>query len=267
MNAANATLLTQQQALLEAIWSWPADEPNFHKKIANFDGQSSGRGLLAYQSNARMLAQRVLAAAYPVVTAVLSPDSMGQLARALWKTHPPTCGDLTHWGAALPAFVAGSEQLADLPWLADLARLEWTLHAAEAAADVAHDTASWGLLVQAEPSALGLRFAAATQVLPLSWNVHPIWQAHQAPEGDALEQAVQRLGPDAAQWAQPMPSAVLVWRPIHQVRCRPVAEPEATFLRQLLQGQNLLAALEQSDPDWAHWLPMALNDGLLAGGL
>ena len=265
MSALTQTLLAQQQALLGAIWSRPVDALECEKTRANFIRQSNDRGLLAYQSSARMLAERVLAAAYPVVTAVLSPDSMGQLARALWQTHPPTCGDLTHWGEALPAFVASSEQLAGLPWLADLARLEWALHAAEAAADVAHDPASWNLLTQVDPADLGLRFVAATQVLPLGWNVHPIWQAHQAKEMDALQLAVQSLGADATDWAQPTPSLVLLWRPIHQVRCRPVTLSEAAFIQHLMQGQNLLAALELADPDWARWLPMALNDGLVAG--
>jgi len=265
MSTATRTLLAQQQALLGAMWSHPVEVLECKKTRAHFERESCGRGLLAYQSNARMLAERVLAAAYPVVTAVLSPDSMGQLARALWQAKPPTCGDLAHWGEHLPDFVAGSAQLANLPWLADLARLEWALHAAESAPDVAHDAASLNLLAQADPAELGLRLAAATQVLPLNWSVYPIWRAHQAHGVEAQQQALQCLGSDASHWAQPIPVHVLVWRPIHQVRCRPLAAPEVPFIQQLLQGQNLLAALELADPDLARWLPVAVVDGLVAG--
>jgi hypothetical protein len=263
-------LLAQQQALLDALWAPVVT--NAPENIAVCALFESARGLKAYQSNGHALAERVLVAAYPVVTEVISPDSMGQLARALWHAHPPTRGDLAWWGDALPAFMAASPQLADLPWLPDLARLEWALHTAQAAADAAAPAdglASLQRLASDEPATLRLTWAAATRVLALDWDVWPIWQAHvlahvQA-DPEAHTQAIKALGPDATHWAAPRPTPVLLWRPVHAVRSQPLPPDTARFVQTLLDGASLLTALEQADPGFAHWLPQALQQGLVTG--
>lgn len=259
-------LLAQQQALLDALWA-PANmiTPENIASHAFFEGD---RGLKAYQSNGHALAERVLVAAYPVVTEVLSADSMGQLARALWHAHPPTRGDLAWWGAELPAFMAASTQLADLPWLPDLARLEWALHTAQAAPDVAvpaDGLASLQRLASDDPATLCLTWAAVTRVLTLDWAVWPIWHAHTQPDPDGRAQALTALGTDAAHWASAQTAQVLLWRPVHAVRCQPLPPDTARFVQALLGGASLLAALEQADPDFAPWLPMALQQGLVTG--
>lgn len=260
-------LLAQQQALLDAIWA-SADSSIAIDYIAKNAFKSSGRGLKTYQSNGHALAQRVLAAAYPVVTDVLSDDSMGQLARALWHAHPPTRGDLAWWGDALPAFMAASPQLASLPWLPDLARLEWALHTALAAPEAiapADGLASLNRLTTDDPATLKLTWAAATRVLTLDWNVWPIWDAHTQHPPDARAQALHALGVDAAQWAVPHTTQVLLWRPVHTPHCLPVSPDDARFVQALLDGASLLTALEQADPGFAQWLPRALEQGWVSG--
>jgi hypothetical protein len=58
------------------------------------------------------------------------------LAVHLWRTQPPTHGDLAQWGGALADFFrAIADLMASEPYLPDLAQLEWALHAGKTAAD------------------------------------------------------------------------------------------------------------------------------------
>ena len=274
------TLLTSQRALLQALFGAASDAEALKTLTTDHAMPTRARGLASYQSNAHMLAERVLVAAYPVVTAILSPDSMGQLARALWHRHPPVRGDLARWGADLPGFIAASPQLAELPWLADVARIEWALHAAATAADAPApaDLASLALLTTHDPDQLTLTLAAGTTCLALDWTATRIVLAHLAETeaapvtaralavNAALPQAVAELG-DV--WAVAQPEQALVWRPgpspMGRPLCRVAADGEAGLLASLQAGQSLLAALQDSPLDWAAWLPQAIGEGLVLG--
>lgn len=235
-----------------------------------------------------MLAERVLVAAYPVVTAIVSADSMGQLARALWHAHPPHVGDLAWWGGELAHYMAHSPQLADVPWLPDVARLEWALHTAHAAADVAPDPASLALLTQQDPHTLTLRLAAATQVLALEWTVGRIVAAHQLALADG--RCAHAQTPDASNhdaghgaghshpalvalgdtWATHAPEHLVVWRHGHRPMFRQVSPEEAVLVQALADGCNLVDALDtlQGSPvDFGAWLPQALRQGLVLGAM
>lgn len=283
-----STLAAQQQALVAALFASPTAcagqiGREFSKFIADKPFVSSERGLKAYQSNGRMLAERVLVAAYPVVTAIVSADSMGQLARALWHAHPPHVGDLAWWGGGLAHFMAHSPQLADVPWLPDVARLEWALHTAHAAADVAPDLASLALLTQPDAHTLTLRLAAATQVLALDWTVGRIVVAHQlaladdrsahalSPEasgGDAAGQCHPALAALGDTWATHTPEHQVVWRHGYRPMCQRVSPEEAMFVQALVSGCNLGDALDTMQGrsfDFAAWLPQALQQGLVLG--
>ena len=278
------TLLTSQRALLQALFGAASDAEALKTLTTDHAMPTRARGLASYQSNAHMLAERVLVAAYPVVTAILSPDSMGQLARALWHRHPPVRGDLARWGADLPGFIAASPQLAELPWLADVARIEWALHTAATAANVADgvpastDLTSLALLTTHDPDQLTLTLAAGTTCLALDWTATRIVLAHLAETevapvtaralavNAALPQAVAELG-DV--WAVAQPEQALVWRPgpspMGRPLCRVAADGEAGLLASLQAGQSLLAALQDSPLDWAAWLPQAIGEGLVLG--
>ncbi|HRK38307.1 MAG TPA: putative DNA-binding domain-containing protein [Burkholderiaceae bacterium] len=264
-----STLEAQQNALLQALFAPGTQRPHepvppgLQTFIAENAYPTSGRGLNCYKSNAHALAERVLCAAYPVVTAILSADSMAQLARALWHTHPPLRGDMAHWGADLPAFVANSPQLADLPWLADVARVEWALHLADAAEDVSADLSTLARLADRDPAQLTLSLAPGLQVLHLAHAVVPVLNAHRQPDDAACEKAIAALGHD---WCPPVTEHVLVWRVGHRPAGLTAISPdEAGFLTALLAAQPLLPALESCELDFSAWLPVAVQQGWVLG--
>lgn len=263
------TLEAQQQALLHALLSPGAqavDAPlpdGLNQFIANNTYPTSGRGLNCYQSNAHAVAERALSAAYPVVTAILSDESMAQLARALWHSHPPQRGDLAQWGDTLASFMASSPQLAALPWLPDVARVEWALHQADGAPDAEPDLPSLAMLVEEDPDHLTLRLAPGLQVLHSRFAVVPVVLAHKLPTEDERTHAIEQLG-DV--WCPEQTEHALVWRVGHQPpMTRTATEAEASLLAALLAGQALLPAMEGCDLDFSAWLPQALQQGLVIG--
>lgn len=251
-----SALAEQQQALLAALFDWPA-EPAAKALAAHTDGVWV-RGLQAYQANGHALAQRALRAAYPVLAQLLGGQSFAALACAFWHASPPACGDMAQWGATLADFVAASAQLAEQPYLPDAARLEWALHQSASAADAPLDAASLALLTTHDPAELRLRLSPGCSTLTSAWPVVSIVQAHLAPVPDfaALRQLLHsRVGEQA-----------LVWRAGLRVDLRQALPGELTFITALLADHSLSAALQQApELDIAAWLPLAVQSGLMLG--
>jgi Putative DNA-binding domain len=220
------------------------------------------RGLAVYAANAAVNAERALAARYPTVRAMLGDETFAPMARAFWRQSPPRQGDLAQWGDGLPAFLAAAEQLAELPYLADVARLDAAVAAAEGAADVVPDLATLMRLGDTDAQRLVLRPCAG---LALVDSLHPIatlWRAHHDPQQtappDPCAEARAALALQCAETA-------LVWRQDWAVRVAPVAGPAAEFMRRALeQSQPLAAALGVPGFDVETWLAPAVADGLLA---
>jgi hypothetical protein len=217
------------------------------------------RGLLAYRANAGASAERALAAAYPTVRLLLGDANFAALARALWHAQPPQRGDLAMFGDALPAFLAASPQLADEPYLADCARLDWALHCADQADDGADAPAGLQHLADTDPSALQIDLRPGTVLLASSWPVATIWHAHRATDPDRFAAVRSALAGGRGERA-------LVWRHGWRGQVQALADTDARFVRALLDGQSLAQAIDGAGAgfDFEAWLLQALACGWLA---
>jgi hypothetical protein len=125
------TLADQQSLLLAALfdlWSAVEANPDMAAQQSWPQGQYL-RGLQAYRSNAAIMAQGVLKSIYPQTARLMGDEQFEGMAVHLWRTHPPTRGDLAQWGESLADFLRSiPELMAHEPYLADLAELEWALH-------------------------------------------------------------------------------------------------------------------------------------------
>lgn len=257
-----SALLLQQQALLGALLHRPGS-PAVTQAQAQLDTQlqlPTARGLAAYRANGHALAERALTAAFPVLAAMVGDECLQALARTLWHHHPSRDGDIAEWGGALPEGLEHEPQLADYPYLADVARVEWALHRAASAPDAAADTASFGLLTQREPEDLDLQLVPGTAVVVSPWPVVSLVQAHRT--GDPPVAALaDRLHP-------PVAEAALVWRQDLRPRLRASEPAEVALLAELQNGHGLVPALDAAlaaDPafDFSTWLARAVHEGLV----
>ena len=224
-------------------------------------GPSVERGLAAYRANAGALAERALAAAYPTLQALLGEDSFAHLARHFWRRQPPQAGDIALWGGGLADFVADAEGLADEPYLADVARLEWAVHVAATAAD-AGPPQGLQLLGTHDPVELRLVLAPGTALVMSRHPVAAIWQAHRAPSPDA---GGDRFAAVRIALAEGVGEAALVARRGWQPVVRALEAPEAAFTAALLAGAPLASALQDGGAafDFQAWFVASLQQGWL----
>lgn len=257
MNGADKEAL-RQQMLLRALLgdARPAVVGGWLRAARN--GPRYERGLAAYRAHAGALAERVLAAAFPTVQQLLSEDAFGHLARAFWQRDPPVAGDMGLWGGALAAFIAGAQSLADEPYLADVARLEWAVHEAERAADIGAPQ-GLDLLATQDPAGLWLRLAPGTAVLASAHPVVHIWQAHRSRQA-------QRFAPVREAFASGRGDNALVVRRAWRAEVLAIGQAEFLFTAALLAGASLAAALQESGDafDFEAWLIAALAQQRLA---
>ncbi|OOG37134.1 putative DNA-binding domain-containing protein [Polaromonas sp. A23] len=256
----------EQQALLQAVLG-AGDVSALLRWLPQ--GQSarrlSERGLLAYRANGQALAERALAAAYPVLFQLMGEENFAMLARHFWSVHPPLRGDMACWGEDLAGFIDAAPQLAAEPYLGDVARLEWLMHEASSAADVEADPASFALLASGDAEPVTLSLGAGVATLASSYPVASIVNAHLL--GDpSLQQAGQRLADGCAEH-------VLVWRQGFNPCVRLSSPAEHKLIEELLAGHALADALDAVDSlgdaasvfDFNIWLANAVQTGLVCG--
>lgn len=260
MSDAIAREAARQRWLLQALRS--ADTPPDAGDWLAGPPERRQAGLRAYQANAAASAQRALAAACPTIEQLLGEAAFAALAQALWQAAPPQRGDLAAWGGALPGFIAGDAQLAEEPYLADLARLDWAVHLARHAADDDAPVAGLGLLGSADASGVWLRLRAGHAVLRSAHPVHTLWAAHQTDGADRFTAARAAL-------VRGQGEAVRIRRDGWAVAVEAIDPATAGFEADLLRGGSLGDALDAAAPGFAFdgWLVDSLRCGALAAVL
>jgi len=253
------TLARQQQALLAALLEWPSERAV--QNLSDFAygvGAHAERGFKVYQANGHMLAERALRAAYPVLEQMLSKESFVELARAYWHAYPPVRGDISVWGAQLTDFVCQSAQLSHEAYLPDVAKAEWALHLCACAPDRETDIASLSLLTTEDPQILGLALAPGLVTIASDWPLASLMLAH-LEYSPSFEEVARQL-------RNPTPQVVVIWRSGFQPRLRLAMAGEVNLLGALQTGIALEPALEAAAQlDFSHWLPMAVQTGLVLG--
>ena len=223
------------------------------------------RGLQVYQANRAVLAARTLASTYPVIAQLIGQTSFEPLARHFWQQHPPQRGDMGQWGAQLPEFLAAASQLADEPFLADVARLEWALHRAASAPDAVLDAASFALLQSGDDAPpVSLALSSGVQTLASLYPVVSIINAHLIGK-PTLDHAAAMLRAGLGEHA-------LVWRQGYQPKTRSLSAAEYQLITALKSSSSLDIALNQAvsiEPafDFNTWLAQAVQTGLVTGAL
>jgi hypothetical protein len=225
---------------------------------------TADRAITVYRANAGALATRALAAAYPTLQQLMGEPGFAAMARALWRRHPPSAGDVARWGGELAAFIADSASLADEPYLADVARLEWALHEAATAAD-AEPAQDLALLAQHDPRHLHIVLMPGTALVASPYPIVAIWLAHREAAAPGATAEPDRFSAVRAAFAEGRGETALVWRRGLAPQVRAVDAAEAAFTRALLDGLPLSTALEAAPAlDFEAWLIAALQASAIA---
>lgn len=214
----------------------------------------SGAALLdrfaVYRNNVHVSLVDAMAEGFPAVRAQVGDEFFRAMARVYVQQHKPSTPLLTGYGDHFPAFIAAFEPAATLPWLPDLARLEFAWSQCWAAADAAALPLA-ALRTRRADDLVKCRFTAhpATRLVRSAWPVARLWEAHQQPDPD--------LGD--LDW---QPQNVLLTRPQVEVLLHPMDDAAADFTEALLQGLTVEgAAVRAPQIDAGAMLGSLLDDG------
>ena len=176
----------RQQQFLVALWSGSIQSPELLH--ANVAGRKSDLNI--YRSNGFAVAERALSGSFPTVQAILGEAGFAVLCKHFWRDLPPTRGDLGVYGDTLPNYIATQtdDVIVNLPFLADVAQLDWAIHQVERAADpVPLDPSRWALLSTPDLTRVHFEFAAATALIQSTHPIVSIYCAHQSNDFSALK--------------------------------------------------------------------------------
>src|SRR3954468_15361651 len=136
--------------------------------------------LAVYRRNIATNLGGALAAIYPVVCKLVGAEFFAGLARAYGGAHPSASGDLNEFGEHLADFLRSFAPVGLLPYLPDVARLEWLAHKAHYARDHAPlDVNALADFPEDAYALLQVTLHPSVAVLNSAYPLFRIWQVHQ----------------------------------------------------------------------------------------
>jgi hypothetical protein len=205
-------------------------------------------GISVYRGNVFGNWSGALAIAYPIVRKIVGAEFFDAMVHHFARAHTSHSGDLHDYGAELPSFLGAYPHTADLPYLPDVARMEWFAHRAYYAPEIrSFDPMGHTDLSPERLASLRLKLAPSCALLRSPWPLARLWQIHQDDfRGDFSVDLDS--GPDR----------VVIHRPRWQVNVRSVPPGEFRFLRGAEMGETLGEALETAASMDASFEPSAV---------
>jgi hypothetical protein len=212
-----------------------------------------------YRNNVVASLLQVLEARYPVVRRLVGDEFFRGMARLYLDQHLPRSPVLAEFGGELADFIAAFEPARSLPYLADIARLEWLQHAAYHAADAL--SLGPGDLAQ----------VAAVTVPKLKFTLHPSVGALASPypvvsiwETNRRDEVVEPIRLDRGG------ETALVVRPALEVETRKAPPGTELLLAVLAEGATLAEAAGRAQAANDHFnvqtaLATVIEAGAIAG--
>ncbi|MEM7192804.1 MAG: DNA-binding domain-containing protein, partial [Pseudomonadota bacterium] len=190
----------------------------------------SDRRFAVYRNNVYASIINVLAGRFPVVQKLVGEEFLRAMAKEYVQETPPRSAVLLHYGASFPDFIDAFPPAAAVPYLADVARLEWARHAAYHAADA--KSLSGEALAMLGPRAEEAIFTLhpSLGLVRSTYPVITIWELSMR-DGENEPARLQADGEDA-----------LVLRPELEVTVRKLPVGGAAFVTALSDGHPLRTA-------------------------
>ena len=200
--------------------------------VSSRPGADPGQRFNLYRNNHVVGLADALSHTFPVVRQLVGEEFFRTAAMDHVREHPPESPVLLLYGECFPDFLSALPGLRRYPYVADVARLEWTRIFALNAADMAPIPVQ--ALSAIPPDALGMtRFTChpSLRVLSSRWPVLSIWQDCQADHPKAS------IDMDRGE-------SLMVVRPASDVVTWMLSPGEQAFLESLCAGKPLGEAAE-----------------------
>ncbi|MCP5423950.1 MAG: putative DNA-binding domain-containing protein [Gammaproteobacteria bacterium] len=229
-----ASLRELQQSFAAAIF---ANDHQFAAHIRSAGGLRGEQRLSIYRNNTQANFTDALRITYPVVDRLVGDGFFRYAAVQYLAQHPSASGDLQEFGGSFPEFLETFEAAAQLPYLADVARLELAQEQVFYAAEGDFlDTVALSRVPQERYGELRFILNPASRLLSSTFPILRIWQVNQ--EGYHGDQSVD-LNAGGVE--------LLVIRQRNMdVEIQNLSAGDCALLRALRDGQDFATACEQA---------------------
>ncbi len=168
-----------------------------------------------------------LALTYPAVAALVGAEFFAQTARTFIQAAPPRAALLTLYGGGFADFLAGHEPVRTLPYLPDVARLEWAVECA------AHAPNEGPSRAEIDLGDTRLALVPSLSLLEAHYPAEPVWRAALDGDGDALSRIDMT----------PTDTHLAIWRAGDGAAVTTIGPAAGAFVKELLAGGDAEAAI------------------------
>ena len=141
-------------------------------------GLAPGQRLSVYRNTMLGTLANALRLAFPVVHALVGAEFFEGAAQIFAREQPPHCADLNAYGAEFADFLRRFEPAATLPYLPDVARLEWAVNRALHAPDARPlDMSQLAAVAPSDQDRVCFAGHPSISMLRSSFPVDTIWRA------------------------------------------------------------------------------------------
>ncbi|MGH1353342.1 MAG: DNA-binding domain-containing protein [Methyloligellaceae bacterium] len=218
-------------------------------------GEPSRKRFNVYRNNSAVGISEALMAGFPVVAQLVGEEFFKAMASVYMQSNLPASPVMMRFGDNFPEFIANFEPAQSVPYLADIARLEWAWTGAYHAADA--DPIGIEALGQIDPEMLHeVKFSLhpSLHLMKSEWPVFSIWSAHQ-----------QENTSDIMERLEFKPEQGLIVRPHLDVEVMVLMDLAYGFIYHISRGKNLGNAFSQlgteNPDDLSGCLQLLFNSG------
>ncbi len=197
---------------------------------------SEQKRLSIYRNNVFSNYRGALEAVYPAILSLVGPDFFRQAAQRYVKQFPSHSGDIHHYGERFAELLVSMPGAEDLAYLPDVARLEWSIHAAFHAADAERlDLRQLQNIAPENYANICFKLNPAARLLESPFPIQRIWQVNLPDyQGDQRVDLSEGGG------------AVLAMRRNFVMEVENISAAESSMLNAFAREETFDQALEQS---------------------
>jgi len=199
--------------------------------VTSHSGQRPEKRFNVYRNNIHASLISVLQGRFPAVARLVGEEFFAALARVYISEQPPRSPILMEYGKTFAGFLENFKPVTDLPYLSDIARIEWAWNVAYYAQDAEPlGISKLGGIPPEEIEACTFQLHPSLSVVRSSFPAVTIWTAN-VEEGEPGPIDAGSGGEDA-----------MILRPDSHVEVRRLPAGGASFIEALREGQTLGAA-------------------------
>jgi len=225
-------------------------------------------GIKVYQNNLKANAERALAITYPSIKAIIGDENFQHATTQYLQEFLKSAADWGLWGEHLADYLAQQSLIESLPYLPDVARLDWAIHQAYRAKNSESNLNSFYLLEQDDSANLRFELASGLIVINSPFPIIAIrdhFKHEPMFDQDAFETSIEEA---ISQYQTSSGFNALVYRQGLTIQLDYISSAESYWYQLLLNNTLIGKALDSIEPhdfELSSWLPKAIQQQLVVG--